>query len=364
MSSHRAISYTQRKNAVGRTFVPPVLIANNVRDRSLIDLLNETNSPIVDSSEDAIIAKTLDGVIVNWNRAAERDYGYSAREVIGKSISLLFPHELRKDLLAILRALKEQPGVSHYESVWMRKDGTPVDVSVSLSPILSPRGRILGACSIARDISKRKRAEEQLQHLATHDSLTDLWNYRSLLEALTAEFRRSDRTGRSFGLLLIDMDRLKKINDSYGHVVGSRALCRLAAILKSTCRSIDAAARYGGDEFAVLLVEATELNVLSVTDRILKKLQQETELPAIGVSIGKALYPQDGSTLEKLLLAADGDLYKDKLRKGLHSHPHDEGANGPERRRSERLISDMSLVVRGESCDEGSNSRKKPSQSQ
>ncbi len=352
MSSRRMTSNPRHEDVARVTLAAAVLAAANIRDRALVELLGKRYSPIFDSSEDAIIAKTLDGIIVKWNRAAERNYGYSAQEVIGKSMTLLFPPELRGELRSVMRALKEGRRVDHYESVWIRKDGTPVDVSVSMSPILGARGRILGVCSIARDISERKKSEDRLRHLATHDPLTDLWNYRSLLEALNAELRRSDRTGRSFGLLLIDVDGLKKINDTHGHVAGSRALCGLSSVLKSTCRSIDVAARYGGDEFAVLLVEATDLNALSVAERIRWKLHQSLERPTIDVSIGKALYPKDASTLEKLLLAADGDLYKDKLRKGLHVHPPmDRAASGPERRRSERLISDMSLVVRGASAD-------------
>src|SRR6266699_3282967 len=95
------------------------------------------------------------------------------------------------------------------------------------------------------------RLFEQVHHLAVSDPLTGLANYRRLLDVLENETERTDRTGRPFSVLLLDLDGLKKINDSYGHLVGSRAICRLADILRIHCRAVDTAARYGGDEFAL-----------------------------------------------------------------------------------------------------------------
>jgi diguanylate cyclase (GGDEF)-like protein/PAS domain S-box-containing protein len=329
-------------------------------ERRLVELLQSQAQAIVDASDDAIYAKTLDGIIVSWNRAAERLYGYSESEVIGEPVSMLCPPELRNELPQIMQQIKNGTRVDHYKTVRIKKGGSRINISVTISPILDARGRAIGASTIARDISDQKRSEESIRHLATHDSLTDLANYASLLEAFDTELRRSDRTGRPFALLLLDLDRLKEINDTWGHLVGTRALCRLAAILKRTCRSIDTAARYGGDEFAVLLVETDEAIASRVARRIASLLTKDYETPSFTVSAGIAVYPQDGYTVENLIAAADRGLYKNKLRMNLRGRiceveMNNQGAigdvTGAERRRSERLLLDVALVIRGESTE-------------
>src|SRR5436853_6263995 len=112
------------------------------------------------------------------------------------------------------------------------------------------------------------RLFEQVHQLAVSDSLTGLANYRRLLGVLESETERTDRTGRPFSVLLLDLDGLKKINDSYGHLVGTRAICRLAEILRIHCRAVDTAARYGGDEFALVLPESQEDEAQRVANRM------------------------------------------------------------------------------------------------
>lgn len=159
------------------------------------------------------------------------------------------------------------------------------------------------------------RVFEQVRHLAASDPLTGLANYRRLLDVLDTETERTLRTGRSFSVLLLDLDGLKKINDSYGHLVGSRALCRVADILRVHCRAIDTAARYGGDEFAVVLPEAQEEEAQRVVTRIHETLLADQEEPPISVSIGASVYHGEGERVEKLLKEADQNLYEEKARR-------------------------------------------------
>ena len=153
------------------------------------------------------------------------------------------------------------------------------------------------------------RLFEQVRSMAVTDPLTGLANYRRLISVLEAELDRSRRTQRPFSIVLLDMDGLKIVNDQYGHLTGSRALVRIAKILRSHSRAIDTAARYGGDEFALVLPEADKDITSRVVSRIRERLSAEPERPALSVSAGVAAFPQDGDTPEKLLGAADRALY-------------------------------------------------------
>ncbi len=153
------------------------------------------------------------------------------------------------------------------------------------------------------------RLFEQVRSMAVTDSLTGLANYRRLISVLEAELDRSRRTQRPFSIVLLDMDGLKTINDQYGHLTGSRALVRIGKILRNHSRAIDTAARYGGDEFALVLPEAGKDITSRVVSRIRDRLSSEPEHPALSVSAGVAAFPEDGDTPEKLLGAADRALY-------------------------------------------------------
>jgi diguanylate cyclase (GGDEF)-like protein len=160
------------------------------------------------------------------------------------------------------------------------------------------------------------RLFEQVRHLAVSDPLTGLANYRRLLDVLESETERTNRSNRPFSVLLLDLDGLKKINDTYGHLVGSRALCRLADILRIHCRSIDTAARYGGDEFALVLPESEETEAESVAGRIRHVMEMDPEKPALSASIGVSVYRGHGERIEKLLSDADAHLYQEKSKRG------------------------------------------------
>jgi len=158
------------------------------------------------------------------------------------------------------------------------------------------------------------RLFDQVRTLAVSDSLTGLANYRRLISVIEAELDRSRRTQRPFSVALFDMDGLKAINDQYGHLTGSRAIVRLGKILRNHSRAIDTAARYGGDEFAIVLPEAGKDIATRIVSRIRERMVADTEAPAISASAGVAAFPEDGDTPEKLLAAADRALYRMKHR--------------------------------------------------
>ena len=172
--------------------------------------------------------------------------------------------------------------------------------------------KVVMTLAFAAEASERRRQEEYTKLLSVTDPLTGLANYRLLLDRVDLEIKRSERTGRPFSMLLLDLDGLKKINDEYGHVAGSLALCRVAVILRMHCREIDTAARYGGDEFAVVLPETPYEQARQVAGRISQRLANDPDTPRISASVGVAEYPNDGHTIEQILCAADEALYTEK----------------------------------------------------
>jgi diguanylate cyclase (GGDEF)-like protein len=166
--------------------------------------------------------------------------------------------------------------------------------------------------SFATVAAERRRAEQQLHRMAATDPLTGLANHREFSSVLETEIARSSRTGRPFSVLFLDVDDLKRINDRSGHLAGSRALRRVADALRVSCRDIDTAARFGGDEFAVVLPEAERATARQVFERVRALLAGDARDGTITVSAGMAEHPRDGATAEALLGTADVLLYAAK----------------------------------------------------
>jgi diguanylate cyclase (GGDEF)-like protein/PAS domain S-box-containing protein len=209
------------------------------------------------------------------------------------------------------------PLVQHYEALrgtsshfeYKRENRV---LEIHLEPLRSASKEIIGCIAVAQDITDRKKSEEQIRYQVTHDALTGLANYREFMDTLEREVHRAERSHHSFTILLLDMDDLKKINDRLGHLAGNRALKRLAETMNEQCRSTDLAARYGGDEFAVVLIDSDQGMAEQVARRIENSLRKDKEAPTLSVSIGFGVYPDDGRTAHELLEAADQRLYQRK----------------------------------------------------
>jgi diguanylate cyclase (GGDEF)-like protein/PAS domain S-box-containing protein len=242
------------------------------------------------------------------NRAAATITGYAREELLSMNLWDLVHPDFR-ELVRDLERVRQGDIVvrTQHEVKILAKGGDERWLDIRTGIVEFDGG--LSSLVSAFDITERKKAEAQLQHLAVTDPLTGLGNYRRLVEALDTEVKRCGRTGRPFAVLLLDLDQLKKINDECGHLIGSQALCRLADVVRTNCRAIDTAARYGGDEFAVILPETTTAAARLVASRIRSRLATDSLQPRLSASIGVAVYPQDGETMEALLRTADRELY-------------------------------------------------------
>jgi diguanylate cyclase (GGDEF)-like protein len=205
-------------------------------------------------------------------------------------------------------------------AIWTTLHGLGPFARASPNESLLQLQAFMGAASVtslilAAVVAEHRNAEEQLGRLAVTDPLTGLANYRRLAAVLEAEIVRSGRTGRPFAVVMFDVNGLKKINDRNGHLVGSRALTRVAEVLHMSCRAVDTAARFGGDEFTLVLPETDESAARRVIERVVERLALDRERPAITVSAGLALYPRDGDSAERVLDAADTALYEVKRKR-------------------------------------------------
>jgi diguanylate cyclase (GGDEF)-like protein/PAS domain S-box-containing protein len=268
----------------------------------------------VESAPNAMVMVDRQGRIALVNSQAVKMFGYTREELTGQSVEVLIPERFRgghpEHRMEFSSSPQARPMGAGRDLYAIRKDGSEFPVEIGLNPIETDNELLVMSAIV--DITERKRAEEQIRHLAMADPLTGLANYRRLLDALDSEIKRYGRTTRSFAVLLLDLDGLKKINDAHGHLVGSRALCRVANILRIHCREIDTAARYGGDEFVLVLPETESAAALQVAQRVSEHLKNDGEKPSISVSTGAATYPRDGKTTDELLAAADRALYREK----------------------------------------------------
>src|SRR5712664_1540246 len=255
-----------------------------------------------------------DGKFLEVNEAMVKMLGYASREelmAVNLASGLIQDTAKRAQLLG---QPDQQGSVDPLEIEWERKDHTTLRVRLSGHEVLGKQGQLDAYEVITEDVTKQRQLEDHLREQAARDPLTGLAHYRHLAEVLAMEVKRSERTGREFALLLFDLDGLKQINDRYGHLTGSHAICRLADAL-SFRRDIDTAARYGGDEFALVLPETDAEAANQVAQRVCDSISNDGMGPLLSVSVGVAVYPHDGERIEALLRKADVAMYAMKAKK-------------------------------------------------
>lgn len=255
---------------------------------------------------------TPEGRFLEVNETMLRLLGYQSADEL---LALGLMCEIVKDpgqRAQLLGQIGENDLVDPIETEWKKKDHATVKVRLSGREVLSEQGNLEGYEVIAEDVTRQRELEDRLRRLAASDSLTGLANYRHLVDVLDSEIRRSKRTNREFAMLFFDVDGLKQINDRFGHMTGSQALCRFADVLSSWCRDIDTPARFGGDEFALVLPETSGEAANLVARRICDSIANDGKGPRLSVSFGVSVHPTTGGSVESLLCHADSALYSMK----------------------------------------------------
>ena len=277
---------------------------------------------ILENAAEAIVAVNRKQCVVTFNKGAKKMFGYTAKEILGQPLDLLIPERLveihRQHVQDFAVSAEQTNPMEHRRDLnARRKDGSVFPVEIGISKLVGDGQELYTAIIV--DITERKQAEERLRYLSMHDALTGLYN-RAFFEE---EMSRLER-GRQFpvSVVMVDVDDLKRTNDSQGHAAGDELLRQAAEVLRAAFRADDVVARIGGDEFAVLLPGADA----SVTQQALERLRSNlagyyNATPSaypLSLSIGTATVIQGGS-LKDALKQADEDMYREK--NGLRGLP-------------------------------------------
>lgn len=276
---------------------------------------------------DGVYFVDRDGKITYWNIAAEKLTGYKKSEVLGKRCSeniLVHVDDPENTLFGAKFPLAETIAnglVREAEVSLLHKDGHYIPVLIRIAPIRDSEGNIIGAVEIFGDNSLNMTLKERvkdLQRMSLIDSLTDLANRRYLEMSLKSRFEEMMRYGGlPFGVLFVDIDNFKQVNDTYGHAIGDEVLKKVAQTLSKTMRPFDIAGRWGGEEFVIIVVNIDQAVLDKVAERCRIQIQRsstKTEGGSIGVtvSIGAALARQD-DTVKTLVNRADQLMYHSKI---------------------------------------------------
>lgn len=308
----------------------------------------------VDASRYRIVLQTLkpaeeSGIEVSPLRARMKAFETLIAEPSPRTIDLeatsnAVIHEAQREIVARNREIDAQVPVLGRESRWMMLSGlavawivvlmafaaTQMTMNKVVRPIeqlaaaagamgreqdLNTRAPVAGDKEIAELGEAMNVMAERLRDRARTDELTELPNFRAFRDTIEGEYARARRYGHRFGILVLDLDRFKKYNDTFGHASGNEALKRVAAALRDSVRSVDFAARYGGEEFAVILPEVDAHSMRVVAERVrgsIEALPAPPDGAALTVSIGGALYPEDAPDIAALFECADERLYAAK----------------------------------------------------
>lgn len=295
-----------------------VIGVRDITERKTFDLAQRLANAVFDSTREGLIVTDLNKLIVRINPAFTEITGFSEDEVLGKNPRILNSGQHSQEFYEAMWANIASVGYWQGEIWNRRKNGDIFPALESVTVLKNASGVVSNYVAIFADISSLKKSQSDLEYLAHYDPLTRLPNRLLLIPNLQHCILRSQRNGKYLALLMIDLDRFKDINDSFGHLAGDELLQLVAGRLSTQRRELDTVSRMGGDEFTVLLEDIGEAeNAARVANEIIDSLSEPYRLAngievRIGASVGISIFPGHGDTAELMLQQADSALYKAK----------------------------------------------------
>jgi|GEM_PF-1934362 len=311
-----AIKGTEKENEIGEMARSIEVFRDSAQKRLAVETKIKT---ILKSAIDGIVTINSAGMITSFNPAAEKLFGHQENFILGKNVSILMPepHKSKHDKY-IRDRVKGKPARIMGEIVQqeaLKKSGEIFPVEISLNEMKIDNQIYFTA--IIRDTTERVKREKEIQKMALCDALTGIANRYQFEAKLSEATTMALRTKTSVGLVLIDLDKFKPVNDSYGHQVGDLLLKEVASRLDNTKRDTDTVARIGGDEFAIILnhlktKECIKVALARYQELLLQPYFIDGYNLDIGVSIGFSTFPQDDTNLDELFRLADDAMYQAK----------------------------------------------------
>ena len=293
-------------------------IARNITERVRIQQQLNLQSTALQAAANGIVITSRDGVIQWANQAMADLSGYPLDLLMGNTPSIFNSGQQSAAFYTNLWTMITSGKVWQGEIINKRRDGTLYPEEMTITPVLDSDHQITHFIAIKQDISQRVKAQEMLEHLATHDPLTDLPNRALFNQHLKRALAQAKRNQQLLAVLFVDLDDFKPVNDTYGHEAGDMVLQDTAQRLLRCIRECDTAARLGGDEFAVLIEDIQEIsNARIVADKIIQLISTPIQFCehqiSVSASIGISIYPTDAQDAETLLNTADQAMYAAKL---------------------------------------------------
>lgn len=267
-------------------------------------------------TRDAIYIVKKDGSFVDVNESFLDLFGFTREELSGLNVKIAYLNDEERN--SFKEMIRTSECLKDHQIRLKKRDGSQMDCLVTVTTKKDKNGGIIGYHGIIRDVTRVKKAEETIRHMAYHDTLTGLPNRALFNDRLTMAASGALRSGKSVAVMMLDLDKFKEVNDVLGHDIGDLLLKAVAERLENTFRKSDTVARMGGDEFMVILPELSEPEDVSiVAQKVVSAFQDRFELEghklSVTTSVGVSMYPQDGHDTETLLKNADIAMYHAKM---------------------------------------------------